>query len=180
MLVKTSSTLRNPNLPYQPKLKQDMWRILNLLQVVPQMSMSRLNQSDLNSHHQVCPDYQFLKWALMMEKLKRNRMYQWKYLVKLLTVQAHHPQRKELSALWVIPLKRKRIQGNISARFAVLSWTVYMRWQLITRQTTTSCTAPPAKGHSTICCLYQDMSTNTNTRTCNSLSVIVPSRLKAK
>ena len=91
----------------------------------------------------------------MMEKLKQNLMYQWKHLAKLLTTQAHRLQRRELSVLRVTPSKRQPLQGNIGARFAVLSWTVYMSCQLITRQTTTFFTAPPAKGHSTIHCPYK-------------------------
>ena len=47
----------------------------------------------------VCLDYQCLKRALMMEKLKQNPMYWWKHLAKLLTTQAHHLQRRELSVL---------------------------------------------------------------------------------
>ena len=157
-----------------------MRRISNLLQVVPQMSVLRLNQSDLNSLLPVCLDYQCLKWALMMEKLKQNPMYQWKHLAKLLTTQAHHLQRRELSVLQTTPSKRWPLQGNTGARFLVVSWTVYMSWQLITRQITAYFTAPSATGHLTIHCLYQGMSMNTSTRTCNALSVTVPLHLRSK
>ena len=51
---------------------------------------------------------------------------------------------------------------------------------LFTRQTTTSCTVPPAKGHSITRCLYQDMSMNTNTRIYNAPSVTVPLHLRVK
>ena len=89
------------------KIKQDMWKTLNLLQVVPQMSMSGLNQSDLNGLLPVFLHCQYLKWTPMTEKLKWNLMYRWKHLVKLLPTQAHHLQRKVPSVLQVTHYKKK-------------------------------------------------------------------------
>ena len=69
--------------------------------------MFRLNLRDLNNPHQACPDYQCLKQALMMGKLKRNLMYQWKHLVKLLTAPSHHPPKKETISIMSHTLKKK-------------------------------------------------------------------------